>query len=77
MEGQPKINTKTIAIAVLILAFIALGIWYWRGRKPVKEPFKAPATPPVLQFQTNPAEKLPEVNPLEKTNPFKYKNPLR
>lgn len=31
----------------------------------------------VPEIQTNPGEKVPEVNPLDRTNPFKYTNPLR
>ena len=31
----------------------------------------------VPKVITNPAEKVPEVNPLDRANPFKYNNPLR
>ena len=31
----------------------------------------------VPKIVTNPAEKVPEVNPLDRANPFKYNNPLR
>lgn len=31
----------------------------------------------VPEIVTNPAEEVPEVNPLDRANPFKYKNPLR
>ena len=31
----------------------------------------------VPQIATNPGAKVPEVNPLDRANPFKYTNPLR
>lgn len=31
----------------------------------------------VPEIVTNPAEEIPEVNPLDRANPFKYNNPLR
>ena len=31
----------------------------------------------VPEIVTNPADKVPEVNPLDRANPFKYVNPLR
>lgn len=31
----------------------------------------------VPEIQTNPGEKVPEINPLDRANPFKYNNPLR
>lgn len=31
----------------------------------------------VPEIVTNPAEEVPEVNPLDRANPFKYNNPLR
>lgn len=31
----------------------------------------------VPKIVTNPAEEIPEVNPLDRANPFKYNNPLR
>ena len=31
----------------------------------------------VPEISTNPAENIPEVNPLDRANPFKYTNPLR
>lgn len=31
----------------------------------------------VPEIQTNPGEEVPEINPLDRANPFKYVNPLR
>ena len=31
----------------------------------------------VPEIKTNPVQKVPEINPLDRANPFKYKNPLR
>lgn len=86
-------------IGVLLIAVIAVGIWYWSGKKtapeslvPEKSVEEKPvdatqkaiesagrATLPEVKSIKNPlGNKLPEVNPVEKANPFKdiYKNPF-
>lgn len=77
---KPAASKIAIAIVVLILALIVGVYWYyWRQTKKAEE--KTPAqtitesavrgTLPSINPQSNPLEKLPEINPLDKTNPFK------
>lgn len=82
-------NKKLIPMVVIavILLVGGVGFWYWSQRKAEK-----PADPieekgvvetakdvseSVPEIQTNVGEKVPEVNPLDRANPFKYTNPLR
>lgn len=87
-----KIN-KTAFIAGLILAILiagAAGFWYWKKatitpeEKAVESAEKAvesatQGTLPEINPLSNPLDKLPEINPVEKSNPFKdiYKNPFK
>lgn len=72
-------------IALIILALAALGVWYWLAvrTKPLRtnDVIKA-VTAPVssLNIQSNPVkDKLPDLNPVSKTNPFinAYHNPFQ
>lgn len=63
---------------IILGAFIA-GYFYF-SQSPAPESAvgatKA-ASETVPEIVTNPAEEIPEVNPLDRANPFKYNNPLR
>lgn len=68
---------------VAILILIGGLIWFWLKKevevpkeKGVVETAKT-ISESVPEIQTNPGEKVPEVNPLDRANPFKYTNPLR
>lgn len=73
-----------IVAGLAILALLAAGIIYWRNRpEPVKtteEAIQVLTESPVSSvIPDNPLEnKVPDLNPVEKTNPFKdsYKNPF-
>ena len=78
---------KTWLIAgILILALLIAGIWYWATRpEPIKtteEAIKVLTETSSVEkavAPTNPlSEKVPELNPVDKANPFKesYKNPF-
>lgn len=83
-------NTKQIIWIVAALAVLGLLIIGYRSTirpKPV-EPTPAPeaksavdatekVSESVPEIVTNPAQKVPEVNPLDRANPYKYINPLR
>ncbi len=81
MDTQ-NINLKTAIIAVVAIAVIAGAILYYKSRsKPIKSTEGAikALTDTNIEIQTNPvANKIPELNPVDKTNPFKnaYKNPF-
>ncbi len=73
-----------VVVTIILAALIAGGFWYWSQKKvqePI-EPASAVGTAEALsksvpEIQTNLGEKVPEVNPLDRANPFKYINPLR
>ncbi|MBI4991844.1 MAG: hypothetical protein HZB99_01375 [Candidatus Harrisonbacteria bacterium] len=81
-------NKRLVILVILAVALVGIGIFYWwfLGKKEVKpvenigEALQAitetPAVPEI-EIQSNPVQgKLPELNPVEKTNPFKYRNPF-
>ena len=82
-------NAKKLILAIggmVVLALFAAGVFYMYSKK-VEEPEKKnvvgvagaaeEVSKSVPAIVTNPAEKVPEVNPLDRANPFKYSNPLR
>ena len=71
-----KNNSIAFGVTLVILAGIAF--WYWHSKQSSTAIPNQKELVPQVQFQNNPIkEKVPEVNPLEKVNPFKYQNPLR
>lgn len=82
-------STSAIAIAILVMAVIA-GVFLWYAKAPKtaeKEPIKTTedaieaitASPPVTNIPSSPVKnKVPELNPVDKANPFNnaYKNPF-
>ena len=75
--------TAKIAIAVVVVAILGAIVWYWYNRpKPIKtteDAIKALTSTPELEVGSNPVEgKVPDVNPINKVNPFQnsYKNPF-
>ena len=84
--SNKKVWTITIVVAVVLLA---AGIIYWRLAATPQAPTLEEAaqelgraieeTTAVPTITTNPlGENLPEVNPVERANPFKaYQNPFQ
>lgn len=77
-------NTKLTPVVVIIAILLvgAIGFWYWSQRTGVPEEGGAVETAKTIsesvpEIQTNPGEDVPEINPLDQANPFKYNNPLR
>lgn len=67
---------KIIIIAALILILAGAGVWYWYSRpkavKTTEDAIEAVTSATGLDIQSNPVEgKVPDVNPINKTNPFK------
>ncbi|MBI2039436.1 MAG: hypothetical protein HYT22_04165 [Candidatus Niyogibacteria bacterium] len=65
---------------IVLLAVFIIGYFYFL--KPEKSETSAVGTAKALseavpEIQTNPGEEVPEINLLDRANPFKYKNPLR
>lgn len=84
MNDKPKLIMIAAAIIVIIAAF---GIWYWQSQKPASEPEPIKTTEDVvsavtvqeIDVRSNPVGgKVPEVNPVDRANPFKdaYNNPF-
>lgn len=73
-------NALLIVILIIVVIGIAIGGYlYWQK---TKTPTGAIGTAEevsenVPKIATNPGEEVPEVNPLDRANPFKYQNPLR
>lgn len=69
----------------ILVALILIGgiVWYWPKKEAEAPKEKGTVetaktlSESVPEIQTNPGEKVPEVNPLDWANPFKYTNPLR
>jgi flagellar basal body-associated protein FliL len=87
---KPIVDNKklTFIIVAVILLVGGIGFWYWLQKKvevpkaevPKEEGAVGTAktiSESVPEIQTNPGEKVPEINPLDRVNPFKYTNPLR
>lgn len=75
-------NKKLILLVVglVTVALLVAGYFYFFRGKGKKEGAVGTAekvSETVPTIATNPAEKVPEVNPLDRANPFKYTNPLR
>ena len=70
---EPKL--RMIALAVLVIALVAAGIWYWqRGQAvpPAETPVKAIGAELFEKAQNPLKDELPQTNPFKaETNPFK------
>ena len=68
-------------IAVLIVAAAVYYFYYYFKEKPLEEKGAVETakdiSKSVPQTETNPVDEGPEINPLDRANPFKYTNPLR
>lgn len=79
-------DRKTYSVVyalIVVIIVIALGFYlYFKngsgGKNNNAETDKAvvPSTTLKIQTETNPVKKVPDLNPTEKTNPFKTKNPF-
>ena len=77
---MPTQKIIPFVIGLVVLALLAVGYFYFLKPEPEKKGAVGAAekvSESVPQIKTNPAEKVPEVNPLDRANPFKYNNPLR
>lgn len=72
MESIKKNNWIIIVIIVIVVVTIVYVV-----RQNKKKSTPSGGTIPQVEIQNNPIEdKVPEINPVERANPFKYKNPL-
>ena len=79
------LKSKPIILVSIIIAVIiaAVGFWYWVFKTEPTEPVQTEealeilSETPLIQIETNPIKKVPDLNPVEKTNPFKIPNPFK
>ena len=74
--NKSKRSAPLIILAVILLV-IGAGFWYWSQREKGAIETAKDVSAAVPEIQTNPGQEVPEVNPLDLANPFKYTNPLR
>lgn len=70
----------TIAVLIILGLLVVGYIYISKPKKEAKEGAVGAAqeaSEAVPEIATNPGEEVPEVNPVDLANPFKYKNPLR
>ncbi len=77
-------DTKKLILTIVGLAvlgsLVANYFYFSKSVKPEKRGAVGAAekvSAGVPKITTNPADKVPEINPLDRANPFKYINPLR
>ncbi len=71
------LTKKSIGVIIAVATIAALIIVFIVLRSKKKSPQGGVLQVPQVEIQNNPIEKkIPEINPVEKANPFKYKNPL-
>ena len=70
-------NMMWAVIGVVVLVAIAVGYFYLPKSEKSAVGAAKDASAAVPEIQTNPGEDVPEINPLDRANPFKYENPLR
>lgn len=73
-----------IVVGLIALGLLVSGYFYFsRPSVPAKIEKKGAVgtaetvSEGVPKITTNPVDKMPEINPLDRANPFKYINPLR
>ena len=73
------INKKPILTIVVLVVVAGFAVWYLFFTKSKEGAVKTAeeVSEKVPEIQTNAGENVPEVNPLDRSNPFKYNNPLR
>ena len=71
-------NNSRLAITTLALAVAGALIWYFLfpTKQTTEEALEAISSNPPATIETNPVKKVPDLNPVEKTNPFKISNPF-
>ncbi len=72
---------KKISWILVVAAILALGVagylYFFRQAKEGTVTTARTVSEGVPEINTNAVGKVPEVNPLDRANPFKYTNPLR
>jgi len=78
--AKPKI---LYIIVIIVTVVVALGLYWYFGRGGAKkietteEALEVLSETPSVTVETNPIKKVPDLNPVEKVNPFKTSNPFQ
>ena len=83
LNDSKKNIGKFLPIGVLVVV-VALGLFYWYSTREenntqvetTEEALEVLSATHDTTIETNPIKKVPELNPVEKTNPFKTPNPF-
>lgn len=76
-----KLNLLVIVIIIAIGA--AIGLYWYFDKSPAEkvetteEALEVLSKTPPVTVETNPIKKVPDLNPVEKINPFKTTNPFQ
>lgn len=79
VDQKPKLNLVWIAVGVVAVLLVG-GYFLWKNAQEapeeksseaVDESIKSATQGVLPTLQPNPLEKLPEINPVDKANPFK------
>ncbi len=84
-KDNSKKNTRKFLLAgAVLVVIVALGFFWYLGREDkntrvetTEEAMEVLSQTPETQVETNPVKKVPDINPVEKTNPFKTNNPFQ
>ena len=73
--------SRRMVVGIVVAAIIiALALWYYaRSReRSVFDAIRAATEAPIVStiVPPNPTQGIPELNPIDKINPFRYGNPL-
>jgi hypothetical protein len=74
-------------IVIVIVVAVAIGLYWYFGRESkdirvettvetTEEAVEVLSAAPQVDVETNPVKKVPDLNPVEKVNPFKTSNPF-
>ncbi|MEK9186396.1 MAG: hypothetical protein AAB885_02295 [Patescibacteria group bacterium] len=66
-----------IVIAVIIAVAVAAYLYFKTTEKKGAVGTAEEVSEAVPKITTNPGAEVPEINPIDRANPFKYQNPLR
>ena len=81
-------NKNLILVGIVTILLIGGGAFWFLSQKETEEPLEPieekgvvgtakDISESVPEIQTNVGEEVPEINPLDRANPYKYTNPLR
>lgn len=74
MDHKLRLLYASLAIGVVIAAGI---FWYlWASQTQIVEEAEPASATVQIETETNPVKSVPDLNPTDKTNPFKARNPF-